>query len=96
MGARPTLLEIAPRPEYRLWLRYADGNEGEVDLSHLVGVGVFSAWDEPGVFDRARIGPSGDVRWGDEIELCPDALYLQLTRKSVEEAFPLLKGRSVA
>ncbi len=33
-----------PKPNYVLWLRFDDGLEGEVDLSDLVGKGVFKAW----------------------------------------------------
>ncbi len=28
-------VEVRPLSGYRIWLRYADGVEGEVDLSHL-------------------------------------------------------------
>ena len=31
---------------YKLWLRYSDGAEGEVDLSEFAGRGVFKLWDE--------------------------------------------------
>lgn len=40
---------------------------------------------------NVSIGPAGEVRWGDDIDLCPDALYMQLTGKSPEEIFPNLK-----
>jgi hypothetical protein len=43
-------VEVRPLPNYRIWLRYADGTEGEVDLSHLAGQGVFAVWQEEGVF----------------------------------------------
>ena len=36
---RPT--EVEPRDGFRIWLRYQDGTMGEIDLSHLVGCGVF-------------------------------------------------------
>lgn len=75
-------------PDYRLWLRYADGIEGEVDLAHLVGQGVFRLWDVPGAFERVRIGEYGQLLWDDEIELCADALYLQLTGQTPDQAFP--------
>ena len=39
-------VEVRPLPNYRIWLRYADGTEGEVDLSHLAGQGVFAVWQE--------------------------------------------------
>ena len=80
---RPTAVE--PRGEYRIRLRYSDGAEGEVDLSHLAGRGVFVAWNEPGCFEKVHVAPHGAIAWDDEIELCPDALYLQLTGKSVAE-----------
>ena len=80
---RPTAVE--PRGEYRIRLRYSDGTEGEVDLSRLAGRGVFVAWNEPGCFEKVHVAPHGAIAWDDEIELCPDALYLQLTGKSVAE-----------
>ncbi|HWO92452.1 MAG TPA: DUF2442 domain-containing protein, partial [Methylomirabilota bacterium] len=32
-------VEVRPLAPYRIWLRYQDGTEGEVDLSHLAGKG---------------------------------------------------------
>lgn len=82
---RPTLVE--PRPSYRLYLEYSDGTKGEVDLSHLVGRGVFRAWNNRSFFERVHIGEHREIKWDDEIELCPDSLYLQLTKKRVDELF---------
>ena len=83
-------LEAVARENYRLWLRYGDGACGEVDLSCLVGQGVFAAWSDPVFYQTARLTPHGSVAWGEDgqVELCADALYLQLTGKSVEEAMP--------
>ncbi|MYB75561.1 MAG: DUF2442 domain-containing protein [Chloroflexi bacterium] len=83
---RPTDLEA--REEYRIWIRYSDGVAGEIDLSHLAGRGVFAVWLERSYFENVRITPDGAVAWGEDIELCPDALYLQLTGKSVREYMP--------
>lgn len=67
------------RPGYRLWVRFADGLEGEVDLSELVGKGVFAAWKEPGVFAAVAVDPeSGTVVWPGGIDLAPDALHKEL------------------
>ncbi len=85
------LLSAVARPEYRLFLIYDDGATGLVDLSHLVGKGVFELWQEPGRFESLSVGSHGAVRWSDEVELCGDALYLQLTGKPVEALFPVLK-----
>ncbi|MFN8485771.1 MAG: DUF2442 domain-containing protein [Anaerolineae bacterium] len=43
------LVEVRALDGYRLWLRYADGVEGVVDLSDHVGKGVFAAWEDPRV-----------------------------------------------
>ena len=83
---------VAAREGYRIWLRYSDGVEGEVDLSRLVGTGVFAAWRDRGFFERVHIGPGPAIAWSDEIDLCPDALYLQLTGKKPEDIWPGLRN----
>ena len=81
---------VTPLPGYRLRIRFADGAEGEVDLSHLAGRGVFAFWNAPGAFETVSIGSSGQIQWSDNVDLCPDALYMEITGKSVEEVFPVL------
>lgn len=88
-------IEVIPLPGYRLRLRYADGVEGEVDLSRLAGKGVFSVWDDPAVFENVSIGTGGEIRWGDQADLCPDALYMEITGKSPDEVFPNLRRTAV-
>ena len=39
-------------------------------------------------FAQVRIGSSGELAWGDKIDLCPDAMYLRETGKKPEEVFP--------
>ena len=43
---------------YRLWLRYTDGAEGEVDLSHLAGQGVFKVWQSRDAFAAVGLAPA--------------------------------------
>ncbi len=73
---RPIAVEA--RKRFRIWLRYSDGAAGEIDLSHVAGRGVFTAWNEPGCFEGVHIAPHRAIAWGDELELCPDALYMGL------------------
>ena len=84
-------IEVRPLSGYRLQLRYDNGTEGEVDLSHLAGRGVFALWNDPREFQKVSIGPSGEIRWSDDVDLCPDALYLKLTCESPEDVFPNLR-----
>lgn len=90
-GPMPRLTGVQARSGYRLWLRYDDRAEGEVDLSDLAGRGVFEAWKTAGAFESVRLGPQGAVVWSEGIELCPDALYMRLTGKTPEEVFPRLR-----
>lgn len=84
---RPVAVE--PREGLRIWLRYSDGAEGEVDLSHLAGKGVFKAWDDLAFFKAVRLTEYDSIAWGEDLDLCPDALYLELTGKSLAELMPL-------
>lgn len=89
------IVTAKPLEGYRMWLRYSDGTEGTVDLSDLVGDGVFSIWNDKKVFDSATIGSMGELQWGEEVDLCPDSLYLKLTNKEPEDIFPNLKKATI-
>ena len=81
-------VEVEARGQFRLWLRFSDGVEGEVDLSDFAGDGVFAAWEDPAFFEAVRIDEMRAVCWGDDVDLCPDALYLELTGMSPEQYLP--------
>ena len=83
-----TVLEVAPRTGYRIWLRYSDGVAGEVELSDLAGRGIFESWLDRSFFEKVYVSPYGSVAWSEDVDLCEDALYLRLTGKSVEEVMP--------
>ncbi len=85
------LVAVTALPGCRLRIEYADGIQGEVDLSHLVGKGVFTAWKDAAAFESVTIGDQGELLWSDGIDLCSDAIYLEISGKSVEEVFPRLK-----
>jgi hypothetical protein len=76
---------------FRLELTFDDGVCGTVDLSDLAGKGVFALWHDRSAFEKVRIGASGELAWGDQIDLCPDSLYLRTTGKTPEDLFPSLR-----
>lgn len=88
------LVDVRPKENFRLFVRYDDGVSGDVDLSAYLGKGVFRAWEEPGLFAKVRLAAAGHPEWPGGIDLCPDALYMQLTGKRPEEVFPTLKRLS--
>lgn len=74
------ITDVRPLPEYRIWLRFDDGAEGVVDLSDLVGKGVFAAWEDPSYFEEVFVNPeSRTVTWPGGIDLDPDVLYHDVT-----------------
>jgi len=36
-----------------------------------------------------QLGGDGALRWGEDIEICPDALYLRVTGKTPEDLFSI-------
>ena len=50
--------------------------------------------EEKQVDQDVRIGASGELLWTDQVDLCPDSLYLKITGKLPEDLFPFLKGES--
>ena len=87
----PSPVGLNPLRDYRIWIRYSDGAEGEVDLSHLAGQGVFKLWDDYRNFEKAYITDAGAIAWSEAVEICPDATYMRLTGTAVDELFPGLR-----
>lgn len=83
---RPT--DVRALPNHRIWLRYDDGVEGEVDLSDLAGRGVFEPLNDVAYCATVHVGSHGAIEWSSSLDLCPDAMYLRLTRKAAEDLFP--------
>ena len=49
------------KPNYRVWIRFDDGLEGEVDLSELIGKGVFEAWNSIDFFNAVIVNPKTET-----------------------------------
>lgn len=77
--------------DYRLALAFDDGVQGTVDLHKLAGSGVFAIWNDYDSFKNVIIGDSGELVWSDQVDLCPDSLYLQITGKKAEDVFLVLE-----
>lgn len=81
------IVAVKPLPAYRVWLRFTNGAEGEVDLSHLVGRGVFADWNDPAEFAKVSVDPATQtICWPGGIDLDPDVLYSKATGKAIPGA----------
>jgi hypothetical protein len=76
------VVEVRARPNFRVWLRFEDGLEGEADLSDLAGRGVFKRWiDNPAEFDQVSVDEeSGTIVWPGGLDVAPDRLYDEVAR----------------
>ena len=89
------ITRVSVMANYRLEVAFDDGVCGVVDLSDLVGKGVFTLWRDPHVFEQVQIVSFGELVWLDKIDLCPDSLHLKVTGKKPEDVFPTLRCESV-
>ena len=80
------VVEVRARPNFRVWLRFEDGLEGEADLSNLAGRGVFKRWiDNPAEFDQVSVDEeSGTIVWPGGLDVAPDRLYDEVARDARE------------
>ncbi len=85
------IINVKVLDNYKVDLEYDDGRQGIADLSNLAGKGVFSLWNDYDAFRKVKIGSSGELVWSDQVDLCPDSLYLKITNQKPEDLFPNLK-----
>lgn len=77
---RAKIVACEPQRGYKIWIRFDDGLSGEVDLSHLVGKGVFAAWNSIEFFNSVHVDKETDtVAWGDNLDLDPYVLRDKIT-----------------
>ncbi len=82
----PEVVSVKPISKYKIWLKYSDETEGEVELSNLARKGIFKFWDLNDNFMSVYIdSDSKAIAWNDEIDLCPDTLFLTLKGITFED-----------
>ena len=68
---------VKPLKDYQLYVKFMDGLEVFVDLSHFImgkNAGVFEVLRDQTFFERVFIN-YGAVTWPGELDLAPDAMY---------------------
>ena len=81
---RPASIEALSA--YRLRIAFADGTQGIIDLSADVGRGVFAPLSDEAFFRTVHIGRFGQIAWSEDLEICPDAAYAEITGRIPAEA----------
>ncbi|PWU17710.1 MAG: DUF2442 domain-containing protein [Verrucomicrobia bacterium] len=79
------LTEIRVQDGYRIWVRFDDGVEGEVDFSKKPRTGVYASWQDYEYFRRARVGEFGELVWDNQVDFSADSLWRMVTGHAPEE-----------
>ena len=66
------------RGGYRIWVRFADGVSGEVDLQPDLWGPVGEPLRDPAMFASAGLDEFGVLAWPTGFDLAPDALHAEL------------------
>jgi hypothetical protein len=79
------IVEAKHLGDYRLYLRFDDGAEGEIDIAPLLTfTGVFEPLRDPAYFAQLRVDPdAGTIVWPNGADLCPDVLRHHLTSEAL-------------
>ena len=76
MSEIPHVTEMRVVGDHRLWLRFKDGHEGEVELSDRPWRGVFAPLEDPAFFRRAELDHElGTVVWPNGADIAPETLH---------------------
>ena len=62
--------------EYKIWIKFDTGEEGEVDLTDVLWGEVFEPLKDRETFRRFTVDPeAGTLVWANGADLAPEALY---------------------
>lgn len=69
------IISAKPSSGYRLWLKFSNGDEGEIDLSrHIQFLPTLALLTDPAFFQRVFVD-HGTICWPGEIDLDPIVMH---------------------
>jgi hypothetical protein len=76
------VIEVQYRGGHRLFLRFEDGVQGEVDLGSLIRFdGVFEPLKDPAEFAKVQLYPDGGtIHWPNGADIAPETLHDAVSR----------------
>lgn len=82
----PDVVAVRPLGGYRLWLRFDDGAEGELDFATAFDFrGIFGELRDLARFAEIRVDPElGTIAWPNGADIDPIVLYNKMTGASLE------------
>lgn len=79
----PRVKNVSILNDYKLSLAFTNGEIGIYDCSELLDFGVFREFRNYGYFKLAKV-VDGTVVWPHEQDICPDTLYLDSIKCTLE------------
>ena len=74
------VVEVKAELDYRLFVRFADGTSGRVQLQPAELTGVLAPLRDRSFFEGVFVDNAA-VAWPGEIDLAPDAMYEQIAKQ---------------
>jgi hypothetical protein len=81
------IVEARPLGQHRLFLRFEDGVQGEVDIAAMIDfTGILAPLADPTYFAKVTPNPeTGTITWPNGADLDPDVLHAAITGVPVEQ-----------
>ena len=82
------IVEVSVRHPHKLWVRFEDGVNGEIDVAAITNfAGVFAPLREEAAFAGVIVNAElGTIQWPNGADLDPDVLYASLSGVQVKVA----------
>jgi hypothetical protein len=84
------LIEVKPLKDFKLYLKYSDGTEGEISTSNLRNKKEFESLNDYEVFSQVFVDEkTNDISWKNGLSICKNAAYRQVELKSLMKSFKI-------
>ncbi len=79
------IIQVIPKEDYQIYLKFEDGCEGIVDISKLIEFsGIFDPLQNLSYFQTVEVNPEwGTIYWSNGADLDPDVLYSVVTGEAI-------------
>jgi hypothetical protein len=75
----PKVQEVRYKGDYRVWLKFSDGIEGEIDLREELWGPIFEPLKEKSLFSQLSVDSElGTLVWPNGADFAPEFLYQKL------------------
>ena len=81
----PRVKSVVAISNYKLRIKFSNGEVGVYDCGHLLDFGVFKELRDINYFKQVK-ACDGTVMWPHEQDICPDTLYLDSMKNAEQGA----------